>query len=153
MSDDVPDNIDRFNRLTLALLTILYADFPTPIDIDPKVIGANASGDDFEGDGGRERAFTWIDAAGNTMAWLHDEGFFREQRQTLDGKHLQVVLSIKGLATLGHIPHSIKENPEKSSFGTLAGKTLKSGAKDIISEFVKEIINIGAKATMGHYGI
>jgi hypothetical protein len=149
MADDIPENIDRFNRLTLATLSLLYEYFPNPIEIDSKILGINASGDNFEGEGGGERAFTWMGSARDTLNWLSTESFLRHDGTTLEGGFHRCVLTAKGLATLGHIPHSIKENPAHESVASLAQKTLKSGAKDVISDFVKEIISIGIRAYTG----
>ena len=154
MANEIPENIDRFNRLVLATLSLLYKHFPKRIDIDAHVLGVTASGDNFEdGEDGHHRAFTWMGAADDTITWLAEEGFIRTDGLTTDRKHIQVVLTGKGLRTMGHVPQSVKENPEHASIGTLASKTLKSGAKEVISDVVKEIISLGAKIVMTQSGL
>ena len=145
MADDIPENIDRFNRITLAVFAALYENFPNPIDLDSKVIGMEAGKDEIQGKEDTPIAVAWMEAALSTINWLKNEGFLTVKMVTFGGDFLQVVLTRTGLNALNQVPSSIKENPDKATLGTLAKSAAKSGAKEVIFDLVK----LGVGAVLG----
>lgn len=146
MADEVPENINRFNRITLTVLAILYENFPNPADLATSEIGIQAAGDVIEGKEDGELAFVWIGDARSTIIWLKEEGFLKVRMGEVEGSFLHTVLTQKGLGTLSQVPSSIKENPEKVPLGKLAKSTLASGAKELVSEVAKAVIGVAIKA-------
>lgn len=149
MADEVPENIDRFNRVTLAVFADLYESFPIPTDFDSKIVGIEAAGDLINSKDDAELASAWMEAARTAVTWLEKEGFLRWKMATLGGEFFQVVLTQKGLNVLSQVPSSIKENPEKVPLGKLAKSTLASGAKGLVADVAKEVIGIAIKAASG----
>lgn len=142
--NDKPDNIDRFNLTTLAVLEKLYAHFPTPIEINPSTIGAKATpkAADFE------TAFEYAANAPHVIVWLAEEGFLRYGDQALSGEFYQVRLSMKGLMALGSLPFSLNTSASKEPLISQVKGVLASGSKKLAAETAKAVISDVFKASV-----
>ena len=128
------DSIDFFNLFTLALLERLYGEFPTPVEIETKVLGTGLLPEDIDQDAG----FKLLGSTDDAMTFLAEEGFITHQGSYLEGgTFLQVRLTAKGLAVLGSTPGSL-ENREP--LVARIRKALAGGAKEAGSETVKQLV-------------
>lgn len=151
MGDEIPENIDRFNRITIAFLSELYASFPEPLTFDPHLLGVNASGEDFEGDQEvqQPRAFAWMDAATSTINWLRDEGFIKSDGSDLEGNEIGVVLTALGLQAIGRTPEVLIPQKAGKPFSEVVKEHMKGAAKDVASEAIKQLISAGIQLATG----
>ena len=129
------DNIEFFNLFTLALFERLYAEFPTPIDLDVGTLAASlVPGDCIDDD-------TWykrVSSADHAVTFLTDEKFITHKGTYLEGgKFLQVRLTSKGLAVLNSTPNSLES---KETLISRIRKALAGGAKEAGAETVKQLV-------------
>ena len=145
---NAPDNIDRFNLMTLALFQKLYGAFPAPIEIDPGQIGSEAAPEDAsdrtQWDSGAE--------AGHAITWLAEEGFLRFESQSTQGDFYEVRLSLKGLSVLGSLPTALAPTDPKETVIARIKRTLASGTEKAGTEAVKGIISEIFKLSL-RYGL
>lgn len=129
------DNIDFFNLFTLSLFDRLYAEFPTPTDIDVGALASDLVPSHLVNDD------TWyrrVSSADHAVGFLKDEGFIAHKGTYLEGgKFLQVRLTSKGLAVLGDTPDSLETREPLIS---RIRKALAGGAKEAGSETVKQLV-------------
>ncbi|BDU18141.1 hypothetical protein [Lysobacter auxotrophicus] len=102
------DNMEFFDRFTLALFERLYSSFPTPVEVDAVSIGASLLPEDVD----QAVGFDLLQAAEHAVTFLAEEGFVTHQGRYLErAVFLEVRLTSKGLAVLGSTPGSL-ENRE-----------------------------------------
>lgn len=75
------DNIEFFNRFTLALLEHLYSQFPTPTEIDTTAIASKAMPDNVDADCIMKLLCSTDDA----VTFLAEEGFLTHRGTYLAG--------------------------------------------------------------------
>jgi hypothetical protein len=132
------NNIDFFNRMTLAVLEDLYS-FPTPKDIDVKALAISVIPEE----AGHEQIWDMLQASEDTIRFLGHEGFLAYHGEYLDGgTFIQSRLTLKGLAVLGSTPESL--GGTKSPLIDQIRSALKGGAKTASSEVVKGTCSEGA---------
>ena len=128
-----PDNIEFFDRFTLALLERLYAEFPTPAEVDVKGIAASLLPDDVDSEVGFRR----LSSADDTVDFLTTEGFLTHAGAMLSGgTFLQMRLTAKGLAILNSVPSSLEN---KRSLITQIRELAIGGLKAAATETVKQL--------------
>lgn len=120
-------NLDMFNEITAKVFAECYEKFPMPVDfreidlVPEECIDPNAEG-----------VFSY------TFSWLHDYGYitYAEPELPIDS-FMHVRLTEKGISVLNMIPDSLKE---KVTMGSKISNAVKSGAKDIISECIRQAV-------------
>lgn len=137
---ECPRNIELFNRLVALTLVRLYAEFPSPVDIDSAKIGFEATHDSKDED----ESFAIIsNTAHNTIAFLCHEGFtrFTPEMRTFSGPDFPgLVLTLRGFSLLGTTPHSVDQALPRGSFAEELKDALADGAKASASDVVKELL-------------
>jgi ribosomal protein S8 len=126
------DNIDRFNRIALLTLELLYSSFPVPVDIEVSKLAKDTLPTDVSFDG------TWdsIQAAYHTVEFLQQEGFIQPTAYQSDANRvLHARLTMKGLAVLG-MPSSLQH---KEPLINEVRSTIKGGVRQASSEAVKQV--------------
>lgn len=137
------DNIEFFDRLTLALLERLYSEFPTPVEIDTRSLGAGLLPDNVTPEVGH-RLLASVDHAVN---FLQEEGFITHRGTYLEGgTFLQVRLTAKGLAVLNSIPESLEG---RETIAARIRGLLGSGARTAGTESVKQLVQAALKTALG----
>ncbi|WP_462379769.1 hypothetical protein [Pseudomonas sp. Marseille-QA0892] len=127
------DNIEFFNRFTLALLEHLYSQFPTPTEIDTLTIASKAMPDNVDAD----CISNFLCSTDDAVIFLAEEGFLTCKGTYLEGgKFLQVRLTAKGLAALGSTPESLGS---KEPLISRIRKALANGTKEATSETVRQL--------------
>lgn len=123
------DNIEFFNRFTLALLEKLYSHFPNPIDIETSKLGAGLIPENSD-----EKVFyDLLSSTDNAVTFLEQEGFITHKGTYLEGGQFnQVRLTAKGLAVLNSTPDAIEKPLIARIRSAFAG-----GAKEAATETVK----------------
>ena len=136
MSTDL-SNVEVFNITTLKLFAKLYDEFPVPVNIDAKEIGAAAS----EATESINDTMKMIYYAEHTISWLAEEGFLRFEKA--GGPHTtftNVRLTLKGLTILGYTPSSIQAPEKAQSIIGRVKSVLASGAEKAATEAVKSVL-------------
>jgi hypothetical protein len=125
------NNIDFFNRFSLALFAKLYESFPSPVTIDPKDVLGNVLPAD-------SKSSDWLIAAGDAMDFLSDEGFltYKGNRMQGSGAALNVRLTMKGLAILGSTPDALGGHTPLIDRVTT---TLKEGGSEGVKQLVQYV--------------
>lgn len=135
---EVPRKTEIFNRIASKVLADLYQQFPDPIDLDPKAIGASVHADDDD----YEKIFeTVIKTAGNSIEYLLREGFIEQARHypSWDRAAFRaVVLTAKGHQLLGTVPESV--GGEHESFGMRLANAVEGGKWAIAGQAMRELI-------------
>ncbi|ROG11370.1 hypothetical protein C4Y63_015275 [Klebsiella pneumoniae subsp. pneumoniae] len=152
------DNINQFRNCTAVVLSILYQNFPNPVEIDTffiegeglkkekrvlvnyddEVSSWNKNGHTSENNPVKETIIVYK----NTIKFLYDEGYIRCSELDLGSglrKFYDCVLTSKGLAALGKI-----DVERKVSWGEKIHTALKDGqykvVQDIAQKFIIEVL-------------
>ena len=140
------DNIDFFNRFTVALLAKLSSSFPTPIDpkissICEEVISSNEVSD--------EEWYNHRKSAEHAVQFLIDEGFIRASTLGgFDGKIFHnVQLTMKAWSILGE-PSSLES---KESIASKMKSIASDGIKSAASESIASLISVLFAAAKTHF--
>ena len=139
---DIPENMEAFNRVSLALFARLYDSFPKPFNIDPTV--ANELGFAAVPQEATEEQSWNIGTLGvDVVAWLAEEGFLRYEPDPNHryGYFWKVRLSLKGLTILGYIPSTLRAAEQKEALITKVKRVLASGAGTAGSESIKLVVS------------
>jgi hypothetical protein len=137
------ENIEFFDRFTLALLGHLYSEFPTPVEIETRSLGAGLLPDDIN----PEVAYNLLASVDHAVNFLEEEKFITHKGTYLEGgTFLQVRLTAKGLAVLNSVPESLegRETLAARIHGLLSG-----GAKAAGTESVKQLVQVAFKTALG----
>lgn len=152
------DNIAQFRKSTAVVLSILYRNFPNPVDIDTFYIeGKNVKKGKRILDNYDDEISIWnkngntsqnnpvkdaIVVYKNTIKFLYDEGYIRCSEPDLGADQRRFddcVLTSKGLAALGKI-----DVERKVSWGDKINAALKDGKykviQDIAQRFILEVL-------------
>lgn len=133
---DIPPNIQRFNLTALHLFSQLYDAFPSPIDIETAMLGAQAAPEDLA----PSYAVTYAMGADEVIEWLEEEGFVRTAGRTIGTGIRGVRLTLKGLTVLGYIPMALVPAEKSEPFIDKIKRTLSTGAEKAGAEGVKAIL-------------
>jgi hypothetical protein len=145
----VPDNIETFNRICIALLDELYSAFPVPAEIDMDAISMSAVPQNASG----EAAWDMLSMGGDVLRFLSQEGFLTHRHAALvESKFEQVRLTMKGLAILGYIPASIENSegttePLSSKIRSVIGGGLKEAGGETVRQLVSQVFSLALAAT------
>lgn len=128
----IPQNIDLFNRFSLAVFRKLYLSFPVPVEIDVNDLMMSVMPNDTE----YEQTFQILIVGGQAVEFLANEGFLTHQGSLMDrSQYLQVRLTMKGLAVLGSVPASLEKRESLiSKILSITGKGIKDAAAEQVSE-------------------
>jgi hypothetical protein len=131
---ELMNNIDFFNRFTLAVLDDLHASFPTPKDLNI----ANLAESVIPEDATHEDTWNMLQSAEDTVRFLAAEGFLIHGGEYLEGgTFINARLTLKGLAILGSTPDSLAGS--KPLIDQIKG-ALANGGKTASSEVVKGLV-------------
>lgn len=128
------DNIEYFNRLTLAVFKRLYESFPTPIELDIQKLSEEA----VPLEGSEADGFDQFVAAPFTVEFLRREGFLTfDTLMVTETVFVQTCLTMRGLAVLNSTPAVLsgKEPLIVQIKGALA-----KGAKEASADAVKQLM-------------
>lgn len=118
-------NLDTFNEITAKVLAACYANFPAPLDCDQNEY---ISGTDTEPN----------EIFYETMMWLKKYDYITFWEPELGPRTFyHVQLTEKGISVLNMIPDSLKE---KVTMGSKIASAVKAGAKDIMSECIRQAV-------------
>ena len=118
-------NLDMFNEITAKVFAECYENFPVTIDCNQ---------DDY---------VTTVDTGPNeifyeTMLWLKEYDYITFWEHEMGARTFyHVQLTEKGLSALNMVPDSLKE---KVTMGSKIASAVKSGAKDIMSECIRQAV-------------
>ena len=118
-------NLDMFNEITAKVFAECYENFPVTIDCNQ---------DDY---------VTTVDTEPNeifyeTMLWLKEYDYITFWEHEMEARTFyHVQLTEKGLSALNMVPDSLKE---KVTMGSKIASAVKSGAKDIMSECIRQAV-------------
>lgn len=134
------NNIDIFNRFTLALFAKLHESFPVPANLEFQSIMMSVIPDDE----GLEGTFNILLTAREAVNFLESEGFLTVGFKGVDGRGVgQVRLTMKGLAILDSIPAAFEKKESLiSSISEITKKGLKQAASDKVSELAKYALTL-----------
>ena len=145
----VPENIEIFNRICVALFDKLYSAFPVPVEIDVNDIAMSA----VPQDASYETAWDVLSVGGEVINFLAMEGFIKNKSAFLDrSQFIQVRLTMKGLAVLGYVPASIeKQEPLISKIRGVVGGGLKEAGGETVRQLVSQafILALAAAPAVG----
>ena len=132
---DVPENIENFNRICIALFDKLYSTFPVPVEIDVKAIAMSAVPQDAT----YEDTWDVLSIGGEVINFLAEEGFLTHQGNMVDGSQcFQVRLTMKGLAILGYVPASLEK---QEPLITKIQSVVRGGLKEAGGETVRHLVS------------
>lgn len=139
-----PENIEIFNRICVALFDKLYSAFPVPVEIDVNDLAMGAIPQD------ASYANTWdvLSVGGEVINFLGEEGFLTHKGAMLDGsQHVQVRLTMKGLAVLGYVPTSIeKQESVIAKIRSVVGGGLKEAGGETVRQLVSQVFGLALTA-------
>lgn len=140
----IPENIEAFNRICLALFDKLYSAFPVPVEIDVKGIAMSA----VPQDASYQMAWDVLSMGGEVINFLAEEGFLTHKGALLDGSQfIQVRLTMKGLAVLGHVPTSVeKQEPLISKIRGVVGGGLKEAGGEVVRQLISQTFSLALAA-------
>ena len=137
-----PPNIEVFNQVAARVLVRLYEAFPTPINVDPLLVGMDVILEEkYETDSPHHDHL--VTAADATVQFLIDEDFIRlvGGPTYLEVRGFQnVVLTTKGFALLQKTPDSIDNTVDRRSYFERLKSVTASGAKVIATEAIGPLI-------------
>jgi hypothetical protein len=138
------ENIERFNRICVALFDKLYSAFPVPVEIDVNDIAMSAVPEDAD----YEATWDVLSVGGEVINFLAEEGFLTHKGAMLDGsQYLQVRLSMKGLAVLGYVPLSLeKQEPLITKIRSIMGGGLKEAGGETVRQLVSQAFGLALAA-------
>ncbi|MEQ8991197.1 MAG: hypothetical protein RLO46_05145 [Pseudomonadales bacterium] len=136
-------NIERFNTVTLHLITRLYESFPTPYDItDENIIDFGF--EPVPADATAEEAWEIGTSLPHVLSFLQEEGFLRYQPDPNGREQFwRVRLTLKGL-TIMRLPTALEPGSGKSlyerakeSLGSLSKAAGTEAGKHVVAEIFK----------------
>ena len=137
-----PPNIKVFNQVAAKVLVQLHDSFPTPVNIDPLVVGMDVVLEEEYVPESAEYKHL-VTAAEATIRFLIDENFVRIAHgpQYLEVRGFQnIVLTSKGFSLLQRTPESIDSTVDRRSYFERFKSLTASGAKVVASEAVGPLI-------------
>lgn len=138
----VPANIEVFNQVAARTFVRLYEAFPSPIDLDPMLIGMDVILEEKYEPDSAQHSFL-VSSASDTIKYLIDEGFIRLTRgyQDLGFRGVKgAVLTSKGFALLQNAPESIDSSVDRRSYFERLKAATASGVKAITSDAVGALV-------------
>lgn len=152
-----PRNIELFNRLVALTLLRLYEQFPEPHDLDPRMIGREAT-EAFTSEEEEEAFGVVMTTAGETIEFLAEEGFLRyrsEYRTVGERTFPQARLTLRGLTILGLVPESVTQAGERKTLAAQLKSGVEKGAQDALAGTVSSVfaslIKLGTDAVVGTF--
>lgn len=138
----VPKNIDTFNRIALAILTHLYAEFPDEINFNPRDV-AQPVLEHLQD----EELFAALGSSYAVLRFLEREGFVHVMHgHAMDGDAQGAVLTMKGLGILGSVPKTVADD---KTLAEHAKEALKEGASASISETFGRLMGAALGGLLG----
>jgi len=119
----LPENMRKFNTVTIQAFDLLYNAFPKPIDIDTQKLGAGSPQDTI---------------AECTLQWLATEGFirYRPDPSRPANQFCEVQLTMKSLGLLETVPASTDFGEDPDTMIIRIRKALASGDADGMKRFL-----------------
>jgi len=121
-------NLEKFNRCSAEILSLLYESFPITVDIERK--------DYPEYDNGENR-----EIFSSTIIFLENENFLKIHSKCYQGTYIGVVLTSKGFAILNFTNPDILDNQE--TFGSKIKDIANTGKDEVIKNLIKVAITMG----------
>jgi hypothetical protein len=133
----VNQNIEIFNLICLQLFSDLYETFPVPIAVDPDSLALSAIPKESSFDG------TWSarEISSEAVNFLQQERFLTFGGRVPTGEYHDVRLTMKGLAVLGSVPVSLKQNEPREPIIAKIGKLMGKGAQNVATETVQAVVS------------
>lgn len=135
-------NIKVFNQVAAKVLVLLHDAFPSPINIDPLIVGTDIVLEEKYGPDSAEHKHL-LTAAEATVQFLIDEKFIRVAAgpRYLEVRGFQnIVLTSKGFSLLQKTPESIDTTVDRRSYFERFKSITASGAKVVATEAIGPVI-------------
>lgn len=127
------NNIDGFNKATAVILSRLYESFPKRIPLNPADLVENDSDAELYGD---------------TIIWLHHDGFLRFEGRVENRHFYSVTLTGKGLTALNFKPDIMQD----STLGQKISTAAKEGSKEVLTGLINTLIQAAVTGAIRSQG-
>ena len=137
-----PPNIEVFNQVAAHTFVRLYEAFPSPVDLDPVVIGIGVVlKEQYEPESAHHK--TLVNSTSDAIQYLIDESFIRLAGGAGDlgfRGFQSVVLTSKGFSLLQKTPESVDPTIDRRSYFDRLKSATASGVKTAAPEAIGAII-------------